>query len=140
VGIRLSATSTSICAGLFRGIGLRVLNALQLLSTLGWTAVLVCVAFLFPEAARSRDGGVGPFKGGVSWLARETGIPILPIAMDGSGDGPPSAGSRGRRGRIRLRAGTLIATAGLALSDRQGQAARGREAIIARQRGPRMAL
>ncbi len=255
----MSATSSSIRAGWLGGIGWRVLNALQLLFTLGWTAVLICVAFLvlllcggnahwplrmasrvwspgllfgagvrlqcegfdaidfsrphiivanhqsiidvcclfralplplrfvlkqelarvplvgayaramgmvfierqavrrasrrlrdaqglvlaghslcaFPEGTRSRGGGVGPFKGGVFRLAIETGIPVLPIAIDGSGDVLPSAGFRVRPGRIRLLAGTPIPTAGLALSDRQDLAARSREAIVALQRGAR---
>ena len=41
----------------------------------------------FPEGTRSRDGRVGSFKGGVFKLAIESGVPILPVAIEGSGAG-----------------------------------------------------
>lgn len=88
----------------------------------------------FPEGTRSRDGRIGPFKGGVFKLAIESGIPILPIAIEGSAAVLPSAGFRVRPGRIRLRAGQLIRTDGLSGSDRLALAEASREAILALQR------
>lgn len=88
----------------------------------------------FPEGTRSRDGRVGPFKGGVFKLAIETGIPILPIAIDGSGLILPAAGFKVRPGRIRLRVGTPIATADLHPGDRQQLARRSQQVIIDLQR------
>lgn len=90
----------------------------------------------FPEGTRSRDGRIGPFKGGVFKLAIESGMPILPIAIDGSAAVLPSAGFRVRPGRIRLRAGRLIRTEGLTASDRQALAEASRDAILALQRHP----
>ena len=88
----------------------------------------------FPEGTRSRDGRVGPFKGGVFKLAIETGIPILPIAIDGSGLVLPAAGFKVRPGRIRLRVGAPIMTADLHPGDRQALARRSQQVIIDLQR------
>ena len=88
----------------------------------------------FPEGTRSRDGRVGAFKGGVFKLAIETGIPILPIAIEGSGFVLPAAGFKVRPGRIRLRVGTPIATTGLQPGDRQQLARRSQQVIIDLQR------
>lgn len=39
---------------------------------------------VFPEGTRSRDGRVARFKGGIFMLAIEAGLPIVPVAIDGS--------------------------------------------------------
>ncbi|HEX4823359.1 MAG TPA: lysophospholipid acyltransferase family protein [Candidatus Polarisedimenticolaceae bacterium] len=40
---------------------------------------------LFPEGTRSRDGKLGRFKRGSFHLALETGVPIVPVAISGTG-------------------------------------------------------
>ena len=40
---------------------------------------------LFPEGTRSRDGKLGRFKRGAFHLALETGVPIVPVAISGTG-------------------------------------------------------
>lgn len=40
---------------------------------------------LFPEGTRSRDGKLGRFKRGSFHLALETGAPIVPVAISGTG-------------------------------------------------------
>jgi 1-acyl-sn-glycerol-3-phosphate acyltransferase len=40
---------------------------------------------VFPEGTRSLDGGVGRFKGGSFVIAREAGLPIVPVSIAGSG-------------------------------------------------------
>ena len=45
-----------------------------------------CSVVFFPEGARSRDGRVGGFSDGAFLLAVREGLPILPVAIDGSGD------------------------------------------------------
>jgi 1-acyl-sn-glycerol-3-phosphate acyltransferase len=39
---------------------------------------------VFPEGTRSRDGVVGKFRGGIFLLAIEAGLPIVPVAIDGT--------------------------------------------------------
>jgi len=39
---------------------------------------------VFPEGTRSRDGRVGPFKGGPFLLAIEAGLPVVPVSISGS--------------------------------------------------------
>lgn len=41
-------------------------------------------AIVFPEGTRSRDGFVGPFKGGSFYLAMQAGLPIVPVSVVGS--------------------------------------------------------
>jgi 1-acyl-sn-glycerol-3-phosphate acyltransferase len=46
-----------------------------------WTASVV----IFPEGTRSRDGSLLPYKpGAVRIVAKETGLPLLPVAIDGT--------------------------------------------------------
>lgn len=39
---------------------------------------------LFPEGTRSSDGNLGPFKAGAFRVATEAGVPVLPVAIEGS--------------------------------------------------------
>lgn len=48
-----------------------------------WLSRNVSVA-IFPEGARSMDGGLQQFRYGAFRLAKETGIPIVPIVVDGT--------------------------------------------------------
>ncbi|MCW2680388.1 MAG: 1-acyl-sn-glycerol-3-phosphate acyltransferase [Frankiales bacterium] len=47
---------------------------------------------IFPEGTRSRDGKLKPFKSGAFELATRTGLPVLPIAVAGTGDALPARG------------------------------------------------
>jgi 1-acyl-sn-glycerol-3-phosphate acyltransferase len=86
----------------------------------------------FPEGTRSHDGSVAPFKGGAFQLAIEAGVPVVPVAIAGSGAVLPTTGLfRVRPGTIRLRFGTPLATEGLAQQDRQALARRAHEAVAA---------
>ena len=40
----------------------------------------------FPEGTRSRDGRVGPYRKGIFFLARDLGVPIVPVAVTGTFD------------------------------------------------------
>lgn len=84
----------------------------------------------FPEGTRSRDGHVGPFKGGVLQVAIEAGVPVVPVALQGSGAVLPAAGFRVRPGTITVRFGDPIATSGLCSDDRNALARQARTAVI----------
>ena len=48
-----------------------------------------CSVFLFPEGTRSKTGMMRPFKPGAFILAKKLGVPILPIAINGTRDALP---------------------------------------------------
>jgi 1-acyl-sn-glycerol-3-phosphate acyltransferase len=47
---------------------------------------------IFPEGTRSQDGRLGPFKLGAFRLAREAGVEVLPIVVDGTAEALPKHG------------------------------------------------
>jgi 1-acyl-sn-glycerol-3-phosphate acyltransferase len=48
---------------------------------------------LYPEGTRSTDGHIGEFRSGALRLARECGVPIVPVALTGTADVLPKGGS-----------------------------------------------
>ena len=48
-----------------------------------WLQKQVCI-FIFPEGTRSRTGQIGRFKEGAFTLAKNNGVPILPVAICGT--------------------------------------------------------
>lgn len=55
--------------------------------------------WIAPEGTRSRDGSLGEFKTGGFHLAREAGVPILPVTIDGTWRVHRSGDRRVHRGR-----------------------------------------
>jgi 1-acyl-sn-glycerol-3-phosphate acyltransferase len=47
---------------------------------------------IFPEGTRSTDGNVGEFRSGALRLARECGVPVVPVAVLGTADVLPKGG------------------------------------------------
>jgi 1-acyl-sn-glycerol-3-phosphate acyltransferase len=39
---------------------------------------------LFPEGTRSRDGRIGPLKGGLRMIAERAGVPVVPVLVQGA--------------------------------------------------------
>ena len=63
-----------------------------------------CSVMFFPEGTRSRDGLVGRFNDGAFRLALQAGVPVLPIAVEGSRDCLPKKNWRfGARTEIRVK-------------------------------------
>lgn len=72
---------------------------------------------MFPEGTRSRDGKLLPFKSGAFRMAIEAGVPILPIAVHGTGEGMPKGSPWVRPARPRARILEPVETAGLGDAD-----------------------
>lgn len=51
-----------------------------------------CPLLLFPEGTRTLDGKLLPFKEGGFKLAREAGVPVIPVAVSGTYDAFPKTG------------------------------------------------
>jgi 1-acyl-sn-glycerol-3-phosphate acyltransferase len=85
---------------------------------------------VFPEGTRSRDGNVQPFKKGAFVLASQAGVPIVPVAIEGSGRCFPPDGFRIRPGVIRVKLGQPIPTHGPVTDNIEDLVRRTREAII----------
>ncbi|HET9581740.1 MAG TPA: lysophospholipid acyltransferase family protein [Gemmatimonadota bacterium] len=67
---------------------------------------------VFPEGTRGPGGGLLPFKKGGFVLALEAGVPVVPIAILGSERIMPKGSLSVGRGRIEVRVGRPIPTAG----------------------------
>lgn len=73
-----------------------------------------CSVIIFPEGTRSLDGRVGSFNDGAFLLAVREGLPILPIAIDGSGDClPKNTWLFGQPRTVQLAVLPAVPTAGL---------------------------
>jgi 1-acyl-sn-glycerol-3-phosphate acyltransferase len=83
----------------------------------------------FPEGTRNRAGRVGPFKGGAFQVALQAGVPVVPIAIEGSGKVLPASGFKVRPGTIRVRIGDPIATDNLHAGDRHALAQAAHDAV-----------
>jgi 1-acyl-sn-glycerol-3-phosphate acyltransferase len=89
---------------------------------------------VYPEGTRSRDRRIQPFKKGPFVVALEAGVPIVPIAVEGTAGIMPPGAVTLRPGSVRVKVGEPIPTAGLAEADRDALMHRVREAMIALHR------
>lgn len=85
----------------------------------------------FPEGTRSPDGRMLPFKDGAFRLAVEAGVPILPLAVAGTGTALPKHDWRFNPARAIVQVLPAIETAGLTLDDVPALKARARSTIEA---------
>lgn len=84
---------------------------------------------VFPEGTRSRDGVVGKFKGGIFLLAIEAGLPIVPVAIDGTRRVMRKGGLTTCPGEVTVEVFDPIDTAGLQAEDARSLAERVRHTI-----------
>ena len=93
---------------------------------------LRCSVMFFPEGTRSGDGRVGAFNQGAFHLAIKAGVPVLPLAVEGTRDCLPKKSWKfGPPMDIRLRVLPPVETAPYA-PDRAGElTAEVRRTIIA---------
>ncbi|WP_419948483.1 lysophospholipid acyltransferase family protein [Candidatus Palauibacter sp.] len=73
---------------------------------------------VFPEGTRSRDGKLGRFRRGSFALALETGVPLVPVALEGGYRVYPPGSRRVKPGRMTLRLAPPISLAGVDRPDR----------------------
>jgi 1-acyl-sn-glycerol-3-phosphate acyltransferase len=86
---------------------------------------------IFPEGTRSRDGQMLPFKKGGFHLAIDAGAPIVPVSIEGSREAMPAGTLLVRGGRVKIKIGVPIETAGLSEEDREQLLDRVRAEIVA---------
>lgn len=84
---------------------------------------------IFPEGTRSPDGTIQPFKRGGFTLALKSGVPIIPITINGSRDIMPKESLKVQPGEIRVTIDRAIETALYALSNRNALMEKVRETL-----------
>jgi 1-acyl-sn-glycerol-3-phosphate acyltransferase len=84
----------------------------------------------FPEGTRSRNGEIKTFKQGTFYLAIQSGVPIVPISIIGSGDIMPKRSLKIKPGRIKLVIGKPINVKNYTLENRQELINHVRQVII----------
>ena len=89
------------------GRGVETVRAVEALLDDRWRVVI------FPEGTRSRTGAIGTFKAGVGLIAVHSGVPVLPVRIDGLWDVLPPGSRMPRRRRARVHFGQpLVPKAG----------------------------
>jgi 1-acyl-sn-glycerol-3-phosphate acyltransferase len=86
----------------------RQASAVQSLRRAGETVRAGTSLVVFPEGTRSRDGHVLPFKKGPFVLAMEAGVPVVPVAISGSGRVTPKSVIAVVPGTIRIAVGDPV--------------------------------
>ncbi|HXK07399.1 MAG TPA: lysophospholipid acyltransferase family protein [Verrucomicrobiae bacterium] len=72
---------------------------------------------LFPEGGRCPQG-LREFKEGAAYIAIKAGVPVVPMALAGMREKLPMGSVHLRTGRVTLRIGEPISTAGMDIGDR----------------------
>src|SRR5690606_12613719 len=90
-----------------------------------------CYVMFMPEGTRSRDGRVRRFQDRASRLALEPGVPVLPLAIDGTGGALPKHGWQFGAVDVRLHVFDPVPTEGLAPADADALRERVRQMVVA---------
>ncbi len=85
-------------------------------------------ALVFPEGGRS-TGVMTEFKEGAAYIAIKAGVPVVPVAIQGTREVLPMGSLLVRPGKVSLSIGKVIPTDGLTLQDRGELTARIRASI-----------
>lgn len=89
-----------------------------------------CSVMLMPEGTRSKDGRVRQYQDGAFRLAIEMGLPVLPIALDGTASMLPKHGWKFGQADLRLHVFDPVPTEGLAVADVATLRERVRQTVI----------
>jgi 1-acyl-sn-glycerol-3-phosphate acyltransferase len=90
-----------------------------------------CVV-LFPEGHRSRDGQMLPFKAGSFYLAILSGVPIVPITLNGTRRAMTPGTLHLRPGKVEMIVHKPVPTVGLTLKEADRLMEQVRETILSR--------
>ena len=91
---------------------------------------------IFPEGTRSINGEVKPFKKGGLVLALRMGMPVVPIALCGTGNAMRKKGLTLNRQTLELRIGEPISTKNINYENRNQFVSNVRKKVVAlRERG-----
>src|SRR3954471_13463311 len=110
-----------------RGFGPRAVEAMERCRTARRHRFLRSI---FPEGTSSRTAELLPFKDGAFRLAVEAGVPILPLALSGTGTALPKHACLFGRASAHLRVLEPVDTTGLTLADVPALKAQIRDLII----------
>jgi 1-acyl-sn-glycerol-3-phosphate acyltransferase len=104
------------------------------LRTLSRTAELIesqgISVLFFPEGGRAMDGKLQEFKDGAAYIAIKAQAPLVPLALVGAREILPMGSGTIRPGRVRLRIGDPIPTAGMTSQDRRALTKAAREQVV----------
>jgi 1-acyl-sn-glycerol-3-phosphate acyltransferase len=87
-------------------------------------------ALVFPEGGRSA-GPLREFREGAAYIAIKAGVPLIPVAIRGTREVLPMGSMLMRPGKVALRIGQPIPTAGLTLQSRAALTASLRAQVVA---------
>lgn len=85
---------------------------------------------IFPEGGRSRTGELAPFWEGAAYIAIRAGVPLVPIALQGTREVLPFGSGHVRSGLVTMRIGDPIPTDQVQLRDRGRVTAELRDRIV----------
>jgi 1-acyl-sn-glycerol-3-phosphate acyltransferase len=71
-------------------------DTVQLLREAGGRVRAGSLLIVFPEGTRSADGSVGEFKAGAFFIAQRSGMPVVPVYIDGGNKALPKGSLRMR--------------------------------------------
>ena len=87
------------------------------------------VVVIYPEGTRSTNGIVGEFRSGALRLARECGVPVVPVALTGTADVLPKGG-RYSPAPMQVRIGAAIDPDGISASQLREQVVALRDSLL----------
>jgi len=73
---------------------------------------------IFPEGGRSPNGELASFKEGAAYIAIRAGVPLVPIALQGTREVLPFGSGKVQSGRVTMRIGDPVPTDQVHLRDR----------------------
>ncbi|MGA2877362.1 MAG: lysophospholipid acyltransferase family protein [Bryobacteraceae bacterium] len=73
---------------------------------------------IFPEGGRSQTGELAPFEEGAAYIAIRAGVPLVPIALQGTREVLPFGSGHVRSGLVTMRIGEPIPTDQVHMRDR----------------------